>query len=764
MKISQKLIILFLLMALIPILAIGAFSYYNTQQALNQQITVQLGNTLTRQSNKITELIQKDLTKLSLFAAYGTVRNLLGDYDRTRSAATARQLSTLVTTLRLDDRSIRRVHVLDTAGKIVSSSDARFIGRDYRDTAVFKAGSKAADVSMFFKDIDGVLGHYLTSPITVNGKPVGVAILEQQADSYAQVTHDYVDVGKTGETFLVGKNDEGETMYLTALRFKEEAALTAYKPYGSGAQARDYRDHPVVLKTAELSDTGWKVGVKMDQAEVYAPVTQLRNLTLGIIAVTTVAVFFIGWYFSHYITAPIKRFTDVVMRIRGGDMALRVQVESKDEIGVLGTAFNEMTNNLVESRARLLASILSLPFGFGLINTKNQVTFSNPLLAKLLTHAIPTDLEESAKVLDHINDDFSPVIKLKELIAESQAKRQSIERNIEYGPMFFRLFFAPIIASDNRVLGTVLIVEDTTERMAMDRSKDEFFSIASHELRTPLTAVRGNSDMILNYYQEQLKDPDLKTMVTDIHDASIRLIDIVNDFLDMSRLEQGRMVLKKSSFDIAELTAQIVREFDVTGSRQKLKLELAPPSTPIPTVFGDPDRTRQILVNLLGNGIRYTKEGGVTFTITPGKRMVEVAITDTGQGIPVEAQHLLFHKFQQAAASILTRDNTRSTGLGLYISKLLCEDMGGKIRLVRSEVGKGTTFAFTIPIATPELIKKAEKEAKARAAEAAAASPATAGKNEMPGIMAAPEPAAAAGAPATDAKPTGDTPPPPAAA
>jgi signal transduction histidine kinase len=718
MKISQKLIMLFLLMALIPILVIGAFSYFNTQRVLNRDISTQIANTLTRQTNKINELIQLDMTKVSLFTAFATDRILLGDYDKTHSSATAAKITAELARLRQDDRSVRRMHVLDTNGIVVASSDPRFIGRDYSGAKVFQAGMKNLDVSMFFRDIDGVLGQYLTAPITLSGKLVGVGILEHESDSYSFITSDYVDVGKTGETFMVGPNDKGETVNLMPLRFNDQGALAAYRTRGDGSNTRDYRDQLVLQKTTEIPDTHWRLGVKIDQAEVYAPVAQVRNITLAIIVITTLLVTLVGWYFAHYITAPIKRFTEVAMRIRAGDLSQRVRVESGDEIGLLGTAFNEMTNNLVESRARLVASILSLPFGFGLIDDQNQVVFSNPLLGKLLGQNIPDDPVQSRAALDRINADFAHTVDLKGLIAESQAKRHPIERNIEYGPMFFRLFFAPIIAGDKRVLGTVLIVEDTTERMALERSRDEFFSIASHELRTPLTAVRGNSDMILNYFADQMKNPDLKTMVTDIHDASIRLIDIVNDFLDMSRLEQGRLVLKSTSFDIAELIQQTLREYDVTGSRRKLKLALEPPTGKLPEVFGDRERTRQVLINILGNALHFTKEGGVTFKLTPGKQVVEVSISDTGQGIPVESQHLLFRKFQQASANILTRDNTHSTGLGLYISKLLCEEMSGEIKLVSSVPGQGTTFAFTLPIATPQLVEKAKKKAAMAVAQA----------------------------------------------
>ena len=280
----------------------------------------------------------------------------------------------------------------------------------------------------------------------------------------------------------------------------------------------------------------------------------------------------------------------------------------------------------------------------------------------------------------------------------TQTKGKSLERNVTFGPRFFRFFFMPIAgAKAKTTLGTVLLMEDVTEAKTMERSRDEFFSIASHELRTPLTAIRGNSGMLLDFYKKQLADPDMHSMVDDIHGASLRLIAIVNDFLDMSRLEMGKFVFKNEPFNITSLIREILREYGVTGANHKLKLELAPFAGPDPWVRADADRARQVIINLISNGIKVTTQGGVTIHLVPQKRNLHIKVTDTGMGIPVDSQHLLFRKFQQASNNILTRDNTQSTGLGLYISKLLVSGMHGRIFLEHSEVGHGTTFVLELP-------------------------------------------------------------------
>ena len=129
-----------------------------------------------------------------------------------------------------------------------------------------------------------------------------------------------------------------------------------------------------------------------------------------------------------------------------------------------------------------------------------------------------------------------------------------------------------------------------------------------------------------------------------------------------------------------------------------LFLKFAPPAQEIPKVFADNDKTRQIIINLIGNSLKYTEKGGVTVSIEKDESFVKLQVSDTGRGIEEDQQNLLFRKFQQTERSILTRDTTQGTGLGLYISKLMIEGMGGKIASEKSEPNIGSVFSFTLPI------------------------------------------------------------------
>lgn len=233
---------------------------------------------------------------------------------------------------------------------------------------------------------------------------------------------------------------------------------------------------------------------------------------------------------------------------------------------------------------------------------------------------------------------------------------------------------------------------------ALDKLKDEFFALASHELRTPLTAIRGNAQLIQDHYASKVNDKQFDEMIKDMHDGSIRLIQLVNDFLDMSRLEQGKIDFKKQNFSLSEVLIKVMTELKTLGVSKGLKF-MTNIWVENPRVFADPDRVKQVIYNLVGNAIKFTKQGSVVIGVEQeDQNTIKILVTDTGLGIPVDKQLLLFQKFQQVG-NVLTPEASQGSGLGLHICKLLVTGMGGAITLEKSEVGKGSTFSFTLPIA-----------------------------------------------------------------
>lgn len=353
----------------------------------------------------------------------------------------------------------------------------------------------------------------------------------------------------------------------------------------------------------------------------------------------------------------------------------------------------DRTKELIDEKAKLISSIENLDSAYILLDLTGKIVLYNSNLISMFGNfdGFPT----MAKLQDKLGESCDLAESYKDSLV---TKKNIYHKVIELGPKFLKISVIPVLKNKNEIINVLIIVHDVTEEKVLSRSKDEFFSIASHELRTPLTAIRGNASLIKQFFSEKLKDPELIEMVNDIEESTVRLINIVNDFLNVGRLEQGKMVFKNSEFDLYTLAEESVKQYQVTGSRQKLYLKVEKPDNVLPLVYADQDKVRQTLINLVGNSLKFTESGGVTINFKGDANYVYVYITDTGRGILPANQALLFKKFQQAESSLYTRDTTKGTGLGLYISRLMVEGMKGKIWLEKSEPNVGTTFAFSIPI------------------------------------------------------------------
>ncbi len=353
------------------------------------------------------------------------------------------------------------------------------------------------------------------------------------------------------------------------------------------------------------------------------------------------------------------------------------------------------THQLHQARANLVASISSLQQGFLLVDASNKVELANDRANSLFTIGGDPVGMPLSEVTARMEWNFDLTREVGKVLESQHSKRLSVSST---AGSFYTIYITPVVLGTT-TLGATIVVEDVTEAKILDRSKDEFFSIASHELRTPLTAIRGNMSMAKGYFAEALKDPALKELVDDTHAASVRLIEIVNDFLDSYKLEQGKMAFTFAPVQVAPLVDAVNGDLAVLVTQQHNTVTIDPSMAQLPPVMADEGRLRQIFYNLLSNANKYAEHATITISGEADAKHVRIRFIDTGKGISPENQKLLFHKFQQAGESILTRDNTKGTGLGLYISRLLAKNMHGTVELEHSEVGKGSTFTVILPIA-----------------------------------------------------------------
>ncbi|HSX01231.1 MAG TPA: histidine kinase dimerization/phospho-acceptor domain-containing protein, partial [Candidatus Saccharimonas sp.] len=443
----------------------------------------------------------------------------------------------------------------------------------------------------------------------------------------------------------------------------------------------------LLVAYAAVPGTSFSVGIVARQSTVLSVITDLQNdvttstervllyqvLPASILILGLVWVF--GFIYIRRLTAPIKHLTAQTARVAGGDFEIEPTSSGLDnEIDQLASAFGGMVADLRSSRhkieeqtqellhneqTRLKASINSLNVGFIMTGTENEVILLNGVAQQILAYddpAAPNSVpaHQGSWTTDAIDGQLGTSIAFKANLGRVLAAGSSFEQNeVDFRGHILRIFMAPIL-EDKQSLGAVVLIEDITAVKALERSKDEFFSIASHELRTPLTAVRGNAALIQQLYSPKVKDKDFDEMVTDIHDASVRLIDIVNDFLDASRLEQGRIQFENTTFPISEVLDAVSYELAAVAKERGNQITIQPSTKNVPPVFADKNRVKQIVYNLVGNAMKFTDRGTITLGAVVDGQLLRTTVTDNGPGIPEEGQRMLFRKFQQGN-TMLTR-------------------------------------------------------------------------------------------------------------
>ena len=231
------------------------------------------------------------------------------------------------------------------------------------------------------------------------------------------------------------------------------------------------------------------------------------------------------------------------------------------------------------------------------------------------------------------------------------------------------------------------------ELKKLDESKTEFLSLASHQLRTPLSAMKGYLSMILEGDYGKLQE-ETKEAVESVYQSNERLIALINDLLNVTRIEAGRLEYSPVPSDLGKLIKEVIAELKLAAEKKNLKIEYL--AEKLPEFSFDPNKIREVLINLIDNAIKYTEKGGIIIKAKLEKKEVRVEVSDTGIGIPPEKMNSLFQWFSRGRGAY--RLDAGGFGLGLYIAKKILEKAGGKIWAESEGEGRGSTFIFTLPI------------------------------------------------------------------
>ena len=383
----------------------------------------------------------------------------------------------------------------------------------------------------------------------------------------------------------------------------------------------------------------------------------------------------------HSMRRPLDELVDATKDLAAGELERRVRPEGPRELRDLGEAFNAMGDDLAsaqsrieDERHRLAVTIASL--GDALFVTEpgsTTIATTNPRAVELLPELRPGD---------RVDRPESPLPSLTVAL-----KKETV---IEHEGRILAVTAAPL---GEEADGVVWTVRDVTERARLERAKSEFVATASHELRSPLTSIKGFVELLERTPENM--SPRQREFIDIVLRSTDRLVELVNDLLDVARIEADNVEINRRPIDLGEAVRDVAELMGprIADKHQRLRVHVAPS---LPLAFADPGRIRQIIANLLTNAHTYTDEGGqIEVTAEADRAWVKIVVADSGVGMTADERSHIFDRFYRAHGASAVAPGT---GLGLSIVKSLVELHEGKIE-VESQPGEGTTFRVLIPAA-----------------------------------------------------------------
>lgn len=364
-------------------------------------------------------------------------------------------------------------------------------------------------------------------------------------------------------------------------------------------------------------------------------------------------------------------------------------------IGVLYTVAQEagemvsrIQHLFLEEKNKTNSMLASISEGLIMINTKQEIVIINRKAREILGLA-PHGAVSMLDIVTALYGKFDFRTAAEQIIRSEKAQ---LLGELEAGGGIYKILGNPVRDGQGAVIGTTFVFSDITQEKEVDRMKTEFISITSHQLRTPLSSMKWFMEILLNNDLGELSEKQ-RSVLLDVHNSNERIITLVNDLLDVSRIEAGKMQNQPTPTNLIEFIKSMLPEVQQQFTKKGQKFEFIRPDA-MPRVSVDPKLVWQVLQNLLTNASKYTPEGGrVSLTLSLKDDTALMAIQDNGYGIPEFQKNRIFEKFFRA-------DNIakmEGTGLGLYISKQLADASGGKLWFESAE-GKGTTFFYSLPI------------------------------------------------------------------
>ena len=573
------------------------------------------------------------------------------------------------------------------------------------------------------------------------GQNIGTIGVQYKPTTFLRILLSAPGIGESGEV-LLGTELDDEMVVITSKEKSDDKHPLSIGSFREGLHANmpiagalamaegvasgyDYSGRQVFAAYAGLPDLGWGLVVKVDQAEAMAGVLRLSFIMVAISILLIALSAVVARVFARKLTEPIILLSNTMSKLGPHHWQMKKTLHTGDEVEFLEHIAVDMAKRLrgiyehmeseISTRTEELkqqyikdrAILQSIDYGVVMIDAKGIVTDANTAALDFLRctkdkctgkkaeDVLDIQVRHNAKKLAH---PVTMTLQTKKPVRSTPDMRYSIMRTDD--------ILIPVMMScvplmdEGKVLGAVLVFQDATEQRRVDYLKSEFISLASHQLRTPLSAIQWYIEL---FKDEKNVSDTQEEYLNEMTFASHRMTGLIDALLHAARLETGDIKPQTSIVDATQLLEELAQEFRAMGKEKNIACTVSIPKKKT-LIETDSVLLHVVFKNLFSNAIKYTKSGGsVGVKMMTVKNGVQVTVADTGVGIPKGEQKRLFERLFRA--SNVRKMDTDGNGLGLYITKMIVDSLGGSVEVSSAEK-KGTKVTIVIPSTTKKKKKK----------------------------------------------------------
>jgi signal transduction histidine kinase len=620
------------------------------EQILKKEILKELEIVADLKEKNFQDLFDHNIEKLKLVSSRYQLKVEMDKYNNNNDNKNESQkfITQIISSIKPEMKNFEDIMILDPFGKVIASTNNNYLGTNNRDSKFFIDGKNQNNTSILFKDKDNKLKSYLTGPLIQNNKFLGVVTIIYNLEDFISMLKAFERLTSTGDIILAKQDNNGNALIINPLRFFPDASLnltinknqthaptiqSLLKNENSFTETTDYRGIPVLAVTRYIDKLDWGLVVKIDKTEAFTSLENLKYITIIIGVLVGISIIIASLILGNSISNPIQKLRNVMKDVAKGKFDSKIDIKGSDEIEELAKQLDIM-----------------------------RLTISNT----------NTHLNELVKERTQ---------KIEKSIVELKEKEEALKES-------------------NRQLISV------NEKLNLQsKVQKEFINITAHELRTPIAPIITLCELLYKKIKQENQIQNIQSkenkkkeeFLQVILRNAYRLYHLTQDILDVSKIESQILKMNKELIQLNDIMENIVNDYKDNIIRKrydddnKVRIVYEPIKDPI---FVNVDKARliQVISNLLGNALKFTKEGNIIISVKKitNDQQVMVSIKDNGTGIDSEIFPKLFTKF--------ATKSEEGTGLGLYISKSIVEAHGGKIWAENNSDGHGAIFYFTLPI------------------------------------------------------------------